>query len=108
MRPDVVKVDQVNPVAFAVLRHFKQVNQAQEARFARQLWSDIRETDRRNGIDLYFAFLHGIAGAHCDMRACPYTDAASDFSAANAFAEALGEHHQTSICQPSYGSAKSE
>jgi hypothetical protein len=89
--------DQVNILAPAVLRHLEQIHQAQEARFARQLRRDIRVTDRRDGIDFDFAFLHAIAVAHFDMRALPDADAAGNFSAANSFAKALGKYHDQSL-----------
>ena len=64
---------------------------------SRQLRSDIREADGRNGIDFDFAFLHAVAVTHFDMRARPYAHAAGDFSAANSLAQALGEHHEESL-----------
>jgi len=89
--------DEVDAFAPAVLGDLEQIHQAEEARFARQLRSDIREADGRNGIDFDFAFLHAVAVTHFDMRARPYAHAAGDFSAANSLAQALGEHHEESL-----------
>jgi len=92
-----VKPDQVNIVSFAVFGDFEQIDDPQEARFPRQLGSDIGKTYLRDGIYLNLAFLHAIAAAYLDMRARPDADAASDLSPANSIAEAFGEDHLTAF-----------
>ena len=86
--------DQKDLLAFSVLRDFEEVEHAKEARRARQLWSDIRETDGLDRINLDLTLFHAIPGAHLDVGMHPYPDAASDFAAANSLAQALGEDHR--------------
>ena len=78
--------NQIDIFAFAVLRDLKQIEHPQETRLSRQLWSDIRETYRRDRIYLDLTLFHAIPGAHFDVGTRPYPDAARDFSAANSFA----------------------
>src|ERR1017187_5231012 len=98
-RRDVMEADQVDILARAVLRHFQQVDDAEEARLARQLRRDIRIADGRDGIDLDFAFFHAVAIAGFHVRALPNAHAAGDFSAANSLAQALGEDHEESLAR---------
>jgi hypothetical protein len=89
--------DQIDILAFAVLRNLKQIDDAKETRLARQLRSDIRKTDGLDRVHLDLTFFHTVAGAHFDVRAHPYSDTARDFSATNALAKPLGEHHEESL-----------
>ena len=89
--------DQIDILAFSVLRNFEEIEHAEETRCARQLWSDIYETDLLDRINLDFTLFHSIPPAHLDVRTLPYSDAASDFAAPNSVAEALGEDHRASL-----------
>ena len=95
-----MEADEVDPFAFTVLRHLQQIDDAEEAGFARQLGRDIRETDRLDGIDFDLAFFHLITGPDFYVRAHPDADAAGDFSAANSLTEAFREHHYESLHRP--------
>jgi len=89
-----VEPNQIDIFAFTMLSDLEQIDDTKETRLARQLWSDIRKTDWRDRIHLDLAFFHAIPGAHFDVGTHPYSDTASDFSAANSFAKSLGEHHE--------------
>jgi len=89
--------NQIDVFAFTVLGDLEQINETQETRLARQLWSDIGKTDGRDRINLDFTFFHAVPGTDFDVRTHPYPDAASDFSAANSLAKPLGEHHEESL-----------
>ena len=107
-----MKPDQIDVLAFSVLRDFEQVEHTKKARRPCQLWSDIRETDRLDRINLDRAFFHAVPRAHLDVGPHPYSDAASDFSATNSLAQALGEDHGLSLhppegCVPLAGGAPS-
>ena len=45
---NVVKPDQINPVALAMFCDLEQIDHAQETRLTRQFWRDIRKPDRRD------------------------------------------------------------
>jgi hypothetical protein len=89
----VVKPNQINISAFAVIGNLEKIDHPKEARLSRQLGSDIRKTDGLDGIYFDLAFLHPIPPACLHMRTCPDPDAASDFSAANAIPQTFGERH---------------
>src|ERR1035441_4396136 len=92
--PHIVKPNQIDVLAFTVLRHLEQIHDAQETRLARQLPSDIRKTDWLDRIHLDLTFVHPVPVAHFDVGPRPYSDAASDFTATNSVAKALGEDHE--------------
>jgi hypothetical protein len=96
-RADVVEADQIDILAVTMFGNLQQIDDAEEARLARQLWSDIRKTDGLDGIDLYLTFVHAIAGARFDVRTRPDSDTTGDFSATNAVAKAPGEDHEESL-----------
>lgn len=89
--------NQIDIVAFTVLRNLEEIDDAQETRLSRQLWSDAQKTDRLDGIHFDLAFVHSVPGAHFDVGAGPDSDAASDFSATNSLAKTLGEDHDESL-----------
>ena len=89
--------NQIDILAFTVLRDFKQIEDTQETRLSRQLWSDIRKTDWGDRIHLDLTLFHAVAGAHVDVGTRPYSDAARDVSAANSLAQALREDHEGSL-----------
>jgi hypothetical protein len=80
-------------VTLPVLRHLQQINQAKEARLSRQLWSNIRETDRLNRIDLDLNLFHSIPRAHFDTRPRPDSHTARNLAAPNSFAQPFGKNH---------------
>jgi hypothetical protein len=98
-----VEADEVDSLAFAMFRHLQQVDDSEEAGFARQLRRDVREADWLDGIDFDLALFHLIAGSDFDVGARPDADAAGDFSAANSVAEALREHHYESLHRTAAG-----
>ena len=85
--------DQIDVLAFAVLRNLEKIQHAKETRRARQRRSDIRETNGLDGIDFDLAVLHRIPPAHFDVGTHPYSHAASDLAATNSFAQPFGENH---------------
>jgi len=89
-----VEPNQINVLAFTVLGNLEQIDETQETRLARQLWSDIRKTDRRDRIHLDLTFLHPVPVTHFDVGTLPYSDTASDLSAAHSLAKTLGERHE--------------
>src|ERR1700741_3561841 len=88
-----MKADQINIVALAVLGCFQEVDHAVEARLARQLRGDIRETDRLDRVHFDLTLFHRIADADRDARPHPYSDAARNLSAPNSAAQTPGEEH---------------
>jgi len=88
-----VEADQVDVLAFAVLRYFEQVEDTEKSGGAGELRSDFGKADGLDGVNFYFAFFHAVTVADFDVGTHPDADARSDFAAANAFSEALGEHH---------------
>ena len=88
-----MKSDQVDVVAFAMLRDLEQVQYAEKSGFPCQLVSNVRQSNRLDREDLDFAVIHTVSAAHRDMRACPDSDGACDLSAADAIAESLRKHH---------------
>ncbi|HYL74525.1 MAG TPA: hypothetical protein VEU96_09990 [Bryobacteraceae bacterium] len=86
--------DQIDILAPAVLCNLEKIDEAEETGLSRQLRSDIREADRLNGIHFDFTFFHRVPVPGFDMRVCPESDAAGDFSAPNAVAKTLGEDHE--------------
>jgi hypothetical protein len=88
-----VEPNQVDVLAFTVLRDFEQIDDTQETRLARQSWSDVQKADRLDGIHFDLTFIHTVPGACFDVRASPDSDAASDFSATNSIAKTLREDH---------------
>ena len=92
-RRKVVKPDQKNSVALAVLRDRQQVLDAVESRLARKVMRDVAPRDRRDRIDDNRSAVHGVAPANLHVRPRPDADAARDLSAADPFAKAFGEHH---------------
>src|ERR1700679_2550569 len=55
-RTHIVESNQVDIFAFTVLGDLEQIDDTQESRLARQCWSDIRKTDRRDGIHFDLTF----------------------------------------------------
>jgi hypothetical protein len=88
-----VKPNEIDVFAFTVLRDLEQIDETQETRLSRQLWSDIREADRLDRIYNDFAFFHTVPAADFDVWARPYPDAAGDFSATNSVTKTLAENH---------------
>jgi hypothetical protein len=95
-----VEADQVDVSAAAVIGDLEQVDDAEKARFARQLRRDVGKADGLDGIDFDLSFLHRIPAAHLHVRARPDTDAARDLAVANPFAQPFGEHHRPFIILP--------
>ena len=89
-----MEANQIDILAFAVLRYFKQIEDAEETGFQRQLWSDVRKTYRCDRIHFDLAFVHRIPAADFDVGTRPDSNAASYFSATNPLAQTLGEDHE--------------
>ena len=89
--------NQIDILAFTVLRDFEQIDDTQESRLSRQHWSDIRKTDRLDRIHHNLTFFQTVSVAHFDMGTRPNANTASDFSSTNALAESLGENHEESL-----------
>ena len=64
--------NQIDILTFTVLRNFEQIDETKETRFASQLRSDIRKTDRLDRIHVDRTFVHAVPGAHSDMGTRPY------------------------------------
>jgi len=91
--------DQVNVLSPPVLGDFEQIQDAEEPRLPRQLWRNIGESDQLNRIYLDLAFFHSITAADPNVGMHPEAHARSDFSAAKAIAQPLGEGHEQSLTQ---------
>ena len=89
--------DQIDVLAFTMLRDFEEVEDAKETGLARQHRSDIRKTDRLDRIDFDLALVHAVPSTGLDVGMHPYPDAASDFSPTNSLAQAFGENHEKSL-----------
>jgi hypothetical protein len=92
-----VEPNEIDILAFTVLRNLEQINEAQEARLPRQRRSNIGKTDRLNRIHFDLALFHSVAVAHFYVGTRPYSDTASDFSSTNSIAKSLGKHHEESL-----------
>jgi hypothetical protein len=92
-----VEPNQIDILASPVLGDLEQIDQTQETRLSCQLRSDIRKTDRRDRIHLDLTFLHPVPVAHFNVGTHPYSDTASDLSAAYSFAKTLGERHEKNL-----------
>jgi hypothetical protein len=92
-----VESDQIDVLALTVLRDLEEVEHTFETRRSRQLWSDIRETDRQDRIYFDLTLLHPVAVADPYVGTHPYADAASDLAAPNSVAQALREDHLESL-----------
>ena len=103
----VVKPNKIDTLAFTVLRNLQQIDDTQETRLARQLWSDIRKTNRLDGIHLDLTFFHTVSPTDFDVGTRPYSDTTSDFSATNALAKSLAEDHESSLHPTEHGGAAS-
>ena len=86
--------DQVDILALPVLRDLQQIDEPQESRLSRQLWSDFLKADLLDGIHFNLALLHLVPVAGFDARGLPYPDTASNLSPANPVAKPLSERHQ--------------
>lgn len=91
-----MKANQVDLAAFAVLGNPKQIQHTEESRFARQFWSDVGKSDRRDRIDFDFSFLHPITSTDTHMSAGPDAHRAADAPLTNTVAETFGENHVAS------------
>ncbi len=85
-----MEADQVDVLAGAVLGDFQKIDEAEESGFAGELRGDFLKADLLDGVDFDVAFFHAIAVAGFDVRILPDADAAGNFAAADAVAEALG------------------
>jgi len=77
-----------------VLRNLEKIDNAEETGLSRQLRGDIRETDRLNGVHFDFTFFHPVSRTDFDVRACPDSNAARDFSAPNSLPKTLRKDHE--------------
>jgi hypothetical protein len=88
-----MKAHQVNVPASTVVRDLEEIDNPKETRLSRQYWSNVRKTNRLDGVYFDLAFLHPIPPAYLHMRTCPDADTASNFSTTNAIPQTLGERH---------------
>src|SRR5215469_10795163 len=79
---------------------FQKVEHTKESRLARQLRSNVRESDWFDRIHLDLTLLHPVPVSDYDVRARPDADAAGDVPAPNSFAKPPGEHHAQSLVRP--------
>jgi hypothetical protein len=88
-----MKTNQIDIVAFTMFSHFEQIEQAQETRLSRQLWSNIGKPDQCDRIDLDLSLSHAITLPFFYMGVYPYSDAAGYIPSNHSIAEALCENH---------------
>jgi hypothetical protein len=88
-----VESDQIDVLALAVLGDLEEINDSFEARGARQVWSDVVQTDRKDRLDLDFTLFHTVALAGRHVRAHPDSDAAGDFTASYSVTQTSCEDH---------------
>jgi hypothetical protein len=88
-----VESDQIDVLALAVLGDLEEINDSLEARGARQVWSDVVQTDRQDRLDLDFTLFHTVSLAGRHMRAHPDADAAGDLTASDSVAQTSCEDH---------------
>ena len=88
-----MEVDQVDILPFTVLGNFKQIDHAEETRLPCELWGDVRQAYRFDGVDLDVTFLHPVTAACCNPWTGPETDSRGDLSTPDSFTQALGEGH---------------
>src|SRR6185312_13457437 len=77
----------------SVIRHFQQIHYAEKSRLPREHRRNIRQPDRRNGIDFNLALFHSIPPANLHMRPLPNPNTARDLSPPHSFAQPLREYH---------------
>jgi len=92
--------NQIDILAFTVLRDLEQIDHTQETRLSRQLWSDIRKANRHDRIHLDLTFFDSVRAANFDMWTRPYPDTAGDFSALNSLPKTLAEQHEEVYTRP--------
>jgi hypothetical protein len=88
-----VEPDEIDVLAFAVLRDFQQIEDAEKTGRLGKLRSDVREADGLDGIDFDLAIVHAVTRADFDVRPRPDPNAARDFAATNSFTEPFGKNH---------------
>jgi hypothetical protein len=93
-RAHVMKADQVNVPAPTVVGHLQEIDNPKKSRLLRQLGSNVRKTNRLDGVHFDLAFFHPVPSAYPHVRTCPDADTAGDFSTTNAIPQALGKHHR--------------
>lgn len=89
--------DEADVFAAAVFGYFEQIEEAEEAGGAGEVWGDVGKADGFDRVHLDLAFFHAVAGADGDVGARPDADAAGDLAAPNSFAKAFGERHGESL-----------
>jgi hypothetical protein len=92
-----VELDEIDVLAWTVLRYFEQVHDAHEPRPSSQLRRDVGKADREYGIDLDLALFHPITVARDDARTLPDSDAAGDVATTDAIAQTLREDHAPTL-----------
>ena len=85
--------NQVDVVTAAVLRCLEQVIYTAETRFAREVVSNVGDTNRDDRIHHDLALVHPVATTRLHVRPRPDTDAAPNPPAPNSFAKAFTEDH---------------
>ena len=86
--------DEIDVLAWTVLRNLEKIDQAEESGLSRQLRSDIQEADRLNGIHFDFAFYHPVSRTDFDVRTCPDSNAARNLPAPNSLSKTLRKNHE--------------
>src|SRR5258708_3134352 len=84
------ELDQINPLARAVLGGLQQIDHAGEAAATRQLRRDIAQADLLDRGDADATGRQGIGAADLDMAPLPDAHAAGDLAALDALAQRLG------------------
>jgi hypothetical protein len=92
-----VESDQIDILAATVFRGLKQVDHTFETRTARQVWSDIGQTDPENRIHFDLTLIHAVARANLDVGTCPYSNTAGDGASSYSLSEPLGKEHEASL-----------
>lgn len=81
-------------VTAPVFRDLEQILHTVEARFARQIVSDIREPNRHDRIHDNLPLVHPVTTARLDVGPHPNADSTFDPPASNSFAKTFSEYHE--------------
>jgi len=86
--------DQIDILARTVLCNLEKIDDAEETGLSRQLWSNIKQTDRFDGVHFDFPFFHSVPLTDTDMRAFPDSNAARNIPAPNSIPKTLRKEHK--------------
>src|SRR5205085_12502826 len=92
-RSQIVKANQIDVLAAAMLRGAEQILHAGKTRFTRKIAGNVLHANRDDRIDDDVPVVHRVAAAGFDVRMGPDPDAATDPTVSYSLAKTLSEDH---------------